>query len=72
VGENAGMKLAKNGGIEIYVAEKKPPGVPEENWLPIMRMDVELDIVLRVYNPDLDKMVNWTAPKAEILSGKNK
>jgi hypothetical protein len=71
VGENAGMKVAKNGGIEIYVAEKKPPGVPEENWLPIMRMDVELDIVLRIYNPDLDKMVNWTAPKAEMLSVEN-
>ncbi len=64
VGENAGMKLSKDGGIEIYVAEEKPENVPEENWLPIIRMDVDLDIMLRIYNPDLEKMETWTAPKA--------
>jgi hypothetical protein len=35
VGENGGMKLNKKGGIAIYIAAKKPEGVPEENWLPI-------------------------------------
>jgi hypothetical protein len=68
VGENAGMKLNKGGGIEIYVAEKKPKNVPEENWLPLIRMDINLDIMLRIYNPDLEKMKTWTAPKAEKLS----
>jgi len=33
VGENAGMKLNAEGGIEIYVAAEKPKGAPEENWL---------------------------------------
>ena len=63
VGENAGMKLNENGGIEIYVAAEKPEGVPEENWLPINRKDEDMDIVLRVYVADLEKMKTWTAPR---------
>ena len=65
VGENAGYKLNDDGGIEIYVAEKKPDGVPEENWLPLNRKDEEIDIILRVYVADLEKMKTWKAPKAE-------
>ena len=68
VGDNAGMKLNKDGGIEIYVAAKKPDGVPVENWLPINRKDEDLSINLRIYVPDLEKMKAWTAPKAEIVS----
>lgn len=66
VGENAGMKLNADGGIEIYVAAKQPEGVPEENWLPIERKDEGLDIILRVYAPDLEKLENWKPPKTEI------
>lgn len=33
------MQLNDEGGIDIYVAEKQPAGVPEENWLPINRKD---------------------------------
>jgi hypothetical protein len=65
VGENAGMKLNADGGIEIHVAAEKPEGVPEENWLPINRKDENLDIILRICAPDLEKMKSWTAPKAE-------
>ncbi len=65
VGENAGMKLNADGGIEIHVAAQKPDGVPEENWLPINRKDENLDIVLRVYVPDLERMRTWTPPRAE-------
>lgn len=68
VGENAGMKLNDAGGIEIYVAAEKPEGVPEENWLPINRKDEEMDIVMRIYDPDLEKMKTWEVPKAEKLS----
>lgn len=46
VGENAGMKLNEEGGIEIYVSAEKPEGVPMENWLPINRNDEDLDIIL--------------------------
>ena len=67
VGENAGMKLNEEGGIEIYIAAEKPAGVPDENWLPIERKDLELNIILRIYAPDLDKMKTWKAPKAEML-----
>jgi hypothetical protein len=67
VGENAGFKLDENGGIEIHIAAEKPEGVPEENWLPIVRSDEALDIVMRLYAPDVEKMKTWTAPKAEII-----
>jgi hypothetical protein len=64
VGDNAGMKLNKDGGIEIYIAAEKPNGVPEENWLPINRKDEDLSINLRIYVPDMEKMKTWEAPKA--------
>ena len=67
VGENAGMKLDDQGGIEIHIAAEKPEGVPEENWLPINRGDEVLDLVMRIYAPDVEKMKTWTAPKAEII-----
>jgi hypothetical protein len=35
VGGNATMKMNKHGGIQIYIAARKPQDVPEENWLPI-------------------------------------
>jgi hypothetical protein len=56
VGENAGYKLNEDGGIEIYVAAEKPIGIPEENWLPLNRKDEEIDLILRVYVPDLERM----------------
>ena len=49
VGENAGMKLNEDGGIEIYIPAEKPDGIPEENWLPIERKDLALSPQLRVY-----------------------
>jgi len=69
VGENAGMKLNAEGGIKIYVAARQPEGVPEENWLPITRKDEDMDMILRIYVPDLQKMKTWQPPKAEKLSG---
>ena len=68
VGENAGFKLNAEGGIEIHIAAEKPEGVPEENWLPIVRKDEDLDVIMRIYAPDLEKMETWTAPKAEKLT----
>ena len=65
VGENAGFKLDDQGGIEIHIAAEKPEGVPEENWLPVNRGDEVLDLVMRIYAPDVEKMKTWTAPKAE-------
>jgi hypothetical protein len=65
VGENAEMKLNASGGIEIYIAAEQPKGVPAENWLPITREDLDLDIIMRVYQPDLKKMKTWKAPMAE-------
>lgn len=67
VGENAGRKLNEEGGIDIYIAAQKPEGVPEENWLPINREDLEITITLRIYGPDLEKMKTWKAPHAVLL-----
>jgi hypothetical protein len=67
VGENAGFKLNNEGGIDIYIAAEKPDGVPQENWLPLNRQDEEIDLILRVYVADLEKMKSWIAPKAKKL-----
>jgi hypothetical protein len=61
------MKLDASGGIEIHIAAKQPKGVPAENWLPIHRKDLGLDVIMRVYQPDLEKMKTWKAPKAEMV-----
>jgi hypothetical protein len=67
VGENGGMKLDEDGGIEIYLAAEQPEGVPDENWLPVKRGDYDMDVILRIYVPDLEKFKTWKAPKAEKL-----
>jgi len=67
VGENAGFKLNAEGGIEIYVSDKKPDGVPNENWLPINRGEIELSLMYRIYAPDAERMKTWNIPLPEIL-----
>ena len=67
VGENAGMKLNEDGGIDIYIAADKPADAAEENWLPINRKDENLDLVMRIYDPDMQKIKTWETPKAEKL-----
>lgn len=62
VGENAGYKLDADGGIRIVIAAEQPEGVPAENWLPISRADMDLDILMRLYAPDLERFETWTAP----------
>ncbi len=65
VGENAGMKLDARGGIEIHVAAKRPDGVPAENWLPVNRGNYGIDLIMRIYSPDLERYKTWSPPKAE-------
>jgi hypothetical protein len=67
VGDNAGMKLDKDGGIAIYIAARKPKDAPEENWLPINRKDEDLSVSLRIYVPDREKMKTWKAPGAVLV-----
>ena len=67
VGENAGMKLNEDGGIEIYIAAEKPEGVPPENWLPIPREDLDVSPQLRIYVPDLERMKAWSPPIASVI-----
>jgi hypothetical protein len=65
VGENAGVKLDADGGIAIHIAAEQPEGVPEENWLPLVRGDYVIDVIMRIYVPDLARFATWTPPKAE-------
>ena len=65
VGENAGMELDTDGGIAIYLAAEKPEGVAEENWLPVERGDYGIDVIMRLYAPDLERFADWTPPVAE-------
>jgi hypothetical protein len=65
VGENGGMALDDEGGIAIYIAAEQPEGVPDENWLPLVRGDYAIDIIMRIYAPDLEKFAAWTPPVAE-------
>jgi hypothetical protein len=67
VGENAGFKLNAEGGIEIVISAKKPEAVPNENWLPINRGDIELSLMYRIYAPDAEKMKTWKIPQPEVL-----
>jgi hypothetical protein len=67
VGENAGFKLNDEGGIEIVISAKKPEDVPNENWLPINRGDIELSLMYRIYAPDTEKMKTWKMPQPEVL-----
>ena len=68
VGENAGMKLDARGGIEIHVAAEKPDGVPAENWLPVNRGNYGIDLIMRIYAPDLERYKTWSPPKAERMN----
>ena len=61
------MKLNEEGGFEVYIAVEKPEGVPDENWLPLNRGDYYIDVILRLYVPDLDKFKTWSPPVAEKL-----
>ncbi len=67
VGKNAGYVLNKEGGIDIYIAAEKPEGVPAENWLPINREDLDLNLILRSYETDLEKYKTWKTPVAQKL-----
>ena len=67
VGENAGFKLDADGGIAIFIAAEQPEGVPDENWLPLVRGDYGINVIMRLYTPDLEKFATWSSPEAEIL-----
>ena len=61
------MQLNADGGIVIHIAAARPEGVPEDNWLPVERGDYGIDVIMRIYAPDLELFKTWTAPKAEIV-----
>lgn len=80
VGENAGIILENDGSVEIHICPYHPGNdVPYENWLPSepetrMRDPKNLDLVMRVYAPNLTRMGDadelvgerWTPPIAQL------
>ena len=69
VGENAGMQLDESGGIEVHICSTLPQGLPKDNWLPSGgdQKEQDLDIIMRIYYPDLNKIETWTPPKCELV-----
>ena len=61
------MTLDAQGSIQIHVAVEKPDGVPPENWLPVNRGDYDIDLIMRIYGPDLERFETWTVPTLEIV-----
>jgi len=49
------------------VAEEKPNGFlpPPENWLPLNRGDYGINLIMRLYAPDLERFKTWSPPKAK-------
>ena len=65
----SGVKGNAEGVIEIVISSKKPEGVSEENWLPTKCEDKDLDLLLRLYVPDLEKIkLGWKTPLIELIS----
>jgi len=62
--------LHRRGGAKLGSASSNKsqkvtfPRTPAENWLPINRQDLRIGVIMRVYQPDLEKMKTWIAPKA--------
>ena len=61
------MKLDADGGITIYVAAECPREAPKENCLPMSRGDYDVDLIMRIYAPDLERFNTWKVPKADKL-----
>lgn len=45
-----GLVYDDDGSVSIYIARKKPSGVPEANWLPVVKG--EFNVMLRLYGPE--------------------
>ncbi len=63
VGTNTGMQLDTQGNLNIYLSEKKPTFIPEENYLPLKSEDRDVELLLRIYAPDLRAFKNWQPPE---------
>jgi len=61
------MKLNEDWSIDLCNAAEKPVCLPEGNRLPISRETKDLDIIMRLYAPDLEKSKAWEPPKAKRL-----
>jgi hypothetical protein len=44
------LKTSRDGSISIYMAPRRPHGVPKANWLPVPRR--HFNVMLRVYGPE--------------------
>jgi hypothetical protein len=52
------FKRAEEGSLVLYISKESPGPELEPSWLPISRIDEELDIVMPIYAPDSEKNEN--------------
>jgi hypothetical protein len=45
--------------------EKQPDMSLSKDQMPLIRGDYAIDLIMRIYVPDLEKLKTWKAPKAE-------
>ena len=51
--KESGVKAAKDGSVTLYFGDKKPAGVPDQNWLPTPK-GTDYDLTFRFYGPTDD------------------
>lgn len=61
-----GLKAGRDGSVSIYMAAKRPRGVPAANWLPVPRGS--FNVMLRVYGPEGTVAEgDYTPPAVQLL-----
>jgi hypothetical protein len=59
--DTPGFEMAPDGSITLHMAETKPPGVLDGNWLPAQEQ--KFGVGLRLYYPRQEALVNqWLPP----------
>ena len=48
----SGLTYNSDGSLTIYLARKKPSGMPKANWLPVPKG--QFNVMLRLYGPEGD------------------
>ncbi len=58
----SGLKKGKDGSVTIYMAKRRPLGVPKANWLPVPAG--KFNVMLRAYGPEGSVKSNEYVPPA--------
>ena len=50
--------------------EKQPEMSLSKDQMAFVRGDYAIDVIMRIYAPDLEKLKTWTPPKADMVDAK--